>query len=162
MKYNVHDGFPYYIELVENVDYKQLFFSKEVFEFLRSISEEKAALRYAPGKWSIKQITGHITDHERIMLYRALRFSRNDKTQLPGYDQDLLVNNSRFDELSFDDLVTDLENVRAASNSFIRSLSEAQLQSKGTANKQELTVEEFLKAAIGHQLHHIEIIKQRY
>jgi hypothetical protein len=96
------------------------------------------------------------------MLYRALRFSWNDKTQLPGYDQDLLVNNSRFDELSFDDLVTDFENVRAASNSFIRSFSEEQLQLKGTANKQELTVEEFLKAAIGHQVHHMNILKEKY
>jgi uncharacterized damage-inducible protein DinB len=162
MKYTAQDGFPYYAELVGSADYKQLFSSLEVFEFLRSISEEKAGFRYAPGKWSIKQVTGHITDHERIMLYRALRFSRNDKTELPGYDQDLLVNNSRFDELSFSDLVTDFENVRAASNSFIRTLSEAQLQQKGMANKQELTVEEFLKAAIGHQLHHVEIIKDKY
>jgi uncharacterized damage-inducible protein DinB len=162
MKYTVQDGFPYYAELVGRTDYKQLFFSREVFELLRSIPEEKAGFRYEPGKWSIKQIVGHITDHERIMLYRALRFSRNDKTLLPGYDQDLLVNNSRFDELGFDDLVTDFENVRAASNSFLRSLSEEQLQLKGMANKQELTVEEFLKAAIGHQVHHMNILKEKY
>jgi hypothetical protein len=162
MKYTVQDGFPYYVELVGSTNYKQLFSSGEVFELLCSIPEEKASFRYEPGKWSIKQIVGHVTDHERIMLYRALRFSRNDKTQLPGYDQDLLVNNSRFDELSFDDLVTDFENVRAASNSFIRSLSEEQLQLKGTANKEELSVEEFLKAAIGHQVHHMNILKEKY
>jgi uncharacterized damage-inducible protein DinB len=162
MKYTVQDGFPYYAELVGSTGYKKLFYSGEVFELLRSIPEEKASFRYEPGKWSIKQIVGHITDHERIMLYRALRFSRNDKTQLPGYDQDLLVNNSRFDDLSFDDLVTDFQNVRAASNSFIRSLSEEQLQLKGTAWKYELTVEEFLKATIGHQLHHMNILKEKY
>ena len=162
MKYTVQDGFPYYVELTEGKDYKQLFTSTAIFDLLYSIGEEKSCYRYAENKWSIKQIVGHITDHERIMTYRALRFSRKDETLLPGYDQNLLVDNSRFDELSFDDLITDFKNVRAASNSFIHSLSEAQLQLKGTANKQELTVEEFLKSAIGHQLHHVEIIKSKY
>src|ERR1044071_3118841 len=127
MKYAVEDGFPYYIELVGNADYQRLFSSPENFELLESLSEEKAAYRYAPGKWSIKQIIGHITDHERIMTYRALRFSRKDKTALPGYDQNTFVDNSRFDEQPVSQLITDLENVRNASISFIHSLSKEQL-----------------------------------
>ena len=129
---------------------------------LESISEEEACYRYEPGKWSIKQIVGHINDHERIMTYRALRFSRRDSTQLPGYDQNLLVVNSRFDELSLQQLLTDFKNVRAASNSFIDSLSPQQLNLKGFAWKYELTVEEFLKATIGHEVHHMNIIKSKY
>jgi len=162
MQYSVNDGFPYYIELLGNRDYKQLFSSTETFGLLGSITEEQAGYRYAPGKWSIKQIIGHITDHERIMTYRALRFSRNDQTLLPGYDQNLFVDNSRFDELTIQELVQDLANVRAASNSFINGLSEQQLLLKGTAWKYELTVEEFLKATIGHELHHIAILKEKY
>jgi uncharacterized damage-inducible protein DinB len=162
MKYTVQDGFPYYVELTEGENYKRLFISTVTFDLLRSISEEKSCYRYAENKWSIKQIVGHMADHERIMLYRALRFSRNDKTQLHGYDQDLFVNNSRFDELSFDELITDFENVRTASNSFIGSLSEAQLGRKGTAYKHELTVEDFLKATIGHELHHVAVLKDKY
>lgn len=162
MKYSINDGFPYYIELLGDKDYNQLFTSKENLELLKSVSEENAAHRYAPGKWSIKQIIGHITDHERIMTYRALRFSRKDKTALPGYDQDTFVDNSRFDEQPVSQLITDLENVRNATNSFIRSLSKEQLLLTGTAWKYELTVEEFLKATIGHELHHIEVIKQKY
>lgn len=162
MKYSISDGFPYYIELLGDKDYNQLFASKEHLDLLRSVTEENAGYRYAPGKWSIKQIIGHITDHERIMTYRALRFSRNDKTALPGYDQDTFVNNSRFDEQPVSQLITDLENVRNASNSFIRSLSKEQLLLTGQAWKYELTVEEFLKATIGHELHHIEVIKQKY
>jgi uncharacterized damage-inducible protein DinB len=162
MKYTVQDGFPYYIELIGSADYKQLFSSNENFQLLESISEEKSTHRYAPGKWSIKQVIGHITDHERIMSYRALRFSRKDSTLLPGYDQDLFVANSRFDELGFQHLLTEFKNVRAATNNFIDGLSAEQLALKGVAWKYELTVEEFLKATIGHELHHINILKARY
>ena len=162
MKYTVQDGFPYYIELLGNANYRQLFSSKGNFSLLETIGEEKANYRYAPGKWSIKQIVGHITDHERIMIYRALRFSRKDTTQLPGYEQNLFVENSRFDELSLLQLLADFKNVRSATNSFIDTLSELQLNLKGTAWKYELTVEEFLKATVGHETHHINIIKNRY
>lgn len=162
MKYTVQDGFPYYIELLGSKDYRLLFSSQDNFALLNGISEEQATYRYAADKWSIKQIVGHITDHERIMTYRALRFSRKDTTQLPGYDQNLFVDNSRFDELSFRHLITDFKNVRTATNSFIESLSDAQLRLKGAAWKYELTVEEFLKATIGHEIHHIDIIKERY
>ncbi len=162
MKYTIEDGFPYYIELIENTDYRQLFSSEENLTLLGTISEEQAIYRYAPNKWSIKQIIGHITDHERIMMYRALRFSRKDTTQLSGYDQNLFVENSRFDELPFSQLIRDFKNVRTASNSFIESLSESQLKLKGFAWKYELTVEAFLKATIGHEIYHIEIIKKRY
>lgn len=162
MQYSVNDGFPYYIELLGNQDYKQLFSSAGTLDLFNSITEEQASFRYAPGKWSIKQIIGHITDHERIMIYRSLRFSRNDQTLLPGYDQNLFVDNSRFDELTLHELINDYANVRAASNSFISGLSGRQLLLKGTAWKYELTVEEFLKATIGHELHHTAIIKEKY
>jgi hypothetical protein len=162
MKYTVNDGFPYYIELIENFNYKQLFSSNENFALLESVNESRANYRYAPNKWTIKQIIGHVTDHERIMTYRTLRFSRKDITPLPGYDQNLFVENSRFNEFSLQQLVIDYKNVRAATNSFIDSLSETQFQLKGVAWKYELTVEEFLKATIGHEIHHINIIKDKY
>jgi hypothetical protein len=96
------------------------------------------------------------------MTYRALRFSRKDKTLLPGYDQELFVDNSRFDELPVSQLINDFDNVRNATISFMNSLSAEQLSLTGTAWKYELTVEEFLKATIGHEVHHLEIIKQKY
>ncbi len=162
MKYTASDGFPYYIEFLGTKDYLQLFSSQENFIFFETIGEEKATHRYAPDKWSIKQIIGHITDHERIMTYRALRFSRKDTSQLAGYDQDLLVENSRFDELSLNQLIEDLKNVRKSTLSFINTLSEQQLKLKGFAWKFEMTVEDFLKATIGHELHHINVIKEKY
>ena len=162
MKYSLQDGFLYYIELLGNADYRQLFSSSENFYLLETISEEKAVYRYAENKWSIKQIVGHITDHERIMIYRALRFSRKDKTQLASYDQDLLVANSNFGELSFHQLIADFTNVRNATNSFISTLNEQQLELKREGCKYGLTVEDFLKATIGHEIHHFNILKHYY
>ena len=162
MALTVADGFPYYASLVGDQDYKQLFLSTKNIDLLSSLSEEKSKYRYADGKWSIKQIVGHMTDHERIMSYRILRFSRKDDTLLPGYDQDVLVNNSRFDEQSYADLMEDFKNVRRATQSLIRSFSAEQLQLTGKAWKYVMTVEEFLKATIGHELHHMNVLRERY
>ncbi len=162
MKYQLSDGFPYYAELTENQDYRLLFETDEYFKLYRSISEEQSNISYAEGKWSLKQILGHINDHERIMTYRALRFSRKDDTLLAGYDQDVLVNNSRSKERPWADLITDLQHVRFATISFVASLSAEQLQLKGKAWKYELTVEDFLRATIGHEMHHINMIRERY
>jgi hypothetical protein len=156
------DGFPYYISLAGSNDLNHLFTSPENFNLLESLTDEQVHYRYAPDKWNIKEIVGHITDHERIMSYRALRFSRKDTTQLPGYDQNLLVNNSRFSEINFNDLLQDLKNVRAATISLMNLFSPEQMALKGMAWKFELTVEETLKAIIGHEMHHIKILKEKY
>lgn len=162
MKYTSKDGFPYYLDFVKNMDCKSLFSSTSTFIFLNSISEEEAAYRYARGKWSIKQIVGHITDHERIKIFRAFLMSRNESVQLWGYDQNSLVDNSRFEELTLQQLITDFINVRKASISFVEALSKSQLKIKGMAKQYEVTLDDFLKSIIGHEMHHINIIKERY
>lgn len=162
MNFTVSDGFPYYISLTSGQDLKRLFSSEENFNFLGSLTPAQATHRYAPGKWSIRQIVGHMTDHERIMSYRVLRFSRNDKTQLPGYDQDMMVNNSLFDELDFGYLLDDFKAVRRSTISLMQSLSHHQLQLKGFAWKFELTVEDALRATIGHEIHHMGVIREKY
>jgi uncharacterized damage-inducible protein DinB len=162
MKYTPKDGFPYYLDFVKNMDCQPLFSSPATFTFLNSISEGKAVYRYAPGKWSIKQIVGHITDHERIKIFRAFLLSRNELVQLWGYDQNALVDNSRFEELTLQQLMTDFINVRKASLSFVEALSQSQLKIKGRAEQYEVTLDDFLKTIIGHEMHHINIIKERY
>lgn len=161
-KYTSEDGFPYYFDLVKDMDCKLLFSSLSTFTFLNSINEEKAVYRYAPNKWNLKQIVGHITDHERIMIFRAFLMSRNELVQLWGYDQNSLVDNSRFEELTFQQLRTDFLNVRKASIGFVEALSESQLKIKGMAQQYEITLENFIKSIIGHEMHHINIIKERY
>ncbi|MBC7389992.1 MAG: DinB family protein [Opitutaceae bacterium] len=158
----ISDGFPYYISLTEGEGINSLFGSIENISVLEAISEDKASFSYQEGKWSIKQILGHITDHERIMTYRALRFSRNDKTILPGYEQDIFVNNSRFNQVDFLMLIEDFKAVRAATKTFVTILSPDQLKLKGTAWKYEISVEETLRATIGHEMHHMKVIKEKY
>ena len=155
-------GFPYYISLVSSSDLKLAFAAQENIHLLSSLTNEQAEFRYAPGKWSLKQILGHITDHERIMTYRALRFSRKDTTQLPGYDQELFVANSRFEELEYKQLLEDFINVRQATRSLINTLSVEQFKLKGFAWKFEISVEDLLKAALGHESHHVKIINELY
>lgn len=162
MEYTSKDGFPYYFNLVKVTDCLQLFYSQETFKFLLSINEEKAAYRYAQGKWNIKQIVGHLADHERIKMYRAFLLSRNEAVQLWGYNQDLLVARSRFEELTLEQLIVDLQNLRKSSISFLEGLSSYQLSIKGWAKEYEVTLEAFLKTIVGHEIHHINVIKEKY
>jgi len=162
MSYKPEDGFPYYFDLIWDDGLHTLFSSPSSFTFLKSIDEEKAKHRYSLNKWSVKQIVGHITDHERIKMFRAFQLSRNEMVELWGYDQNFLVNNACFEELTLKQLITDFENLRKASISFIEALSESQLKIKGLAQQYQITLEEFLKSIIGHEKHHINIIKEKY
>lgn len=141
MNYRPEDGFPYYYELAKEGELHSIFFSTSTLTLLQKMDEAEAKYRYATDKWSIKQIIGHITDHERIKMFRAFQLNREEKVQLWGYDQELLVKNSRFDELSMQLLLTDYINVRKASLSFIETLSFKQLKIKGKARKFEITPE---------------------
>jgi len=162
MKYTPESGFPYYFNFVKNLECQSIFSSQSTITLLNSISEEQAVYRYAPTKWNVKQVLGHITDHERIMMYRAFLMSRNEAVELWGYDQNLLIDNSRFDELTLKELITDFVNVRKASISFIGALSEKQLKIIGQVQHYKTTLEDFIKSIIGHEIHHINIIKERY
>jgi uncharacterized damage-inducible protein DinB len=162
MRYTPQDGFPYYLALTNNAELLPLFTSPSALEFLAKISEDKASYRYQPDKWSIKQVVGHITDHERIKISRAFLLSRQQSVQLWGYDEKALVANSRFEELTLRDLTQDLANVRRASISFIDTLSARQLQIRGVAKTHEVSLGDFLKSIIGHEIHHLSILKEKY
>jgi hypothetical protein len=103
-----------------------------------------------------------MTDHERIKIFRAFMLSRNESISLWGYDQNSLVENSRFAEMTFLELITDFQNVRKASVSFLNGLSNSQLQIKGMAGQLEISLEDFLKSIIGHEIHHVNIITKKY
>ena len=134
----------------------------ESLALLGSISEEQANHRYAPDKWSIKELVGHVIDTERIFAYRALRFARNDRTPLPGYDQDDYIRGASFDDYSLADLASEFEHVRRANLSLFKHLDEDAWKRRGRANESEVSVRALAFIIAGHELHHMAILRNRY
>lgn len=156
------DGFPYYLNLTAEIPLLKLFQEIKTLKLEDHLTEQNAQHRYAPGKWSIKQVIGHITDHERIKMNRAFYLSRKIAIELWGYDQDLLIKNSRFDHLSLSEILMDFKQVRLSSISFIQTLSEKQLALRGQAKDLSVSLFDFLRTIVGHELHHVAIIENRY
>lgn len=130
--------------------------------FLRSIPQDKALYAYADGKWTVKEVIGHLTDTERIMAYRLLRFSRNDHNPLPGFEQDDYIANAHFNQIALNDLVDEFIAVRKANLYLFNSLSADQKKLSGTASGNRITVNALLYIIAGHANHHVNILKERY
>lgn len=135
---------------------------KSVPKFLNSISKSRLNFRYAEGKWTIKEILAHLIDDERIYVYRALRFARNDSTELPGFDQDPYAEHSNANKRELKDLLAEFAAVRKSTLAFFNSLDDAALSRSGIANGNRSTVRSYPFHIAGHELHHINLIKQRY
>jgi len=125
-------------------------------------TEADGDLRYAPDKWSLKEVLGHINDTERIMSYRALRISRGDATPIEGYEQDDYVRNSPFAGRPLADLIENYIAVRRATLSLFRNLDEPAWSRRGVANKNEVTVRALAYIIAGHELHHRRILEEKY
>lgn len=124
--------------------------------------EERQDFAYAPGKWTVKELLSHLADSERVFVYRALRFSRNDETGLPGYDHNAYVPESGANERSFDSIAKELKQVRRATISFFTGLTRDQLARTGSANKVEMSVEQLAFVIAGHERHHLGVLEERY
>ncbi len=135
---------------------------KAASEYLSDIPEDRGNYRYAPGKWSLKEVLGHINDNERVMSYRLLRFARGDRTSLAGYDQDEFMKGVSFDSLNLSEIIEDYISVRRATLTLLRGLSEEAWSRKGIANENELSVKALAYIIAGHELHHLNIVKERY
>jgi uncharacterized damage-inducible protein DinB len=135
---------------------------QETLDLLRSIPESQAGFRYASGKWSIKELVGHVIDTERIFAYRALRFARNDRTPVPGYEQDDYIREASFDECLLAALAAEFESVRHASLFLFKHLSEEAWTRRGVANESEVSVRALAYIIAGHELHHREILRDKY
>src|SRR5712692_69751 len=107
---------------------------------LEGVNETQAMFRYAPGKWCVKEVLGHILDGERVFGYRALRFAREDRTPLPGFDENTWVPAAGFDRRALPELVAEYEAVRAATLALFGSFDEAALTRRGAANNAEVSV----------------------
>ncbi len=134
----------------------------EMAAIYQTMSPEKADSRYAEGKWSPKQIVQHIIDTERILSQRALRFSRRDMTQLPGFDHELYVESANVNHRIIENLWDEFMAVRVSTKLLYLSFGEKELSREGFANGMVLSVENLAYIMAGHALHHTEIIKERY
>jgi DinB superfamily len=129
---------------------------------LRGVSEADSLERYAEGKWSLREVAGHIIDTERIMAYRALRIARADQTPLPGFDQDPYIQAASVDERAWPHLLEELEAVRRANVLMFEGFPEAAWTRQGTASGKEITVRALAYLIAGHELHHMQIVRERY
>jgi len=158
------DFYGTYIQALENVHLiEELEISiHELIRFVQNIPMDKFDYRYAEGKWTIKEILQHLIDCERIFSYRALRFSRNDKTPLPGFEENDYVKNTDAVNRSIQDLLTEMAVVRQATLSLFKSFSPEQLLLKGVASGNEISVRAIGFIITGHQKHHQRIFQERY
>lgn len=134
----------------------------EVTALLGSITEERAGHAYAEGKWSIKQVVGHIVDGERIFAYRALAVARGEQQPLPSMDQDEYMAHSDFDSRTLADIASEFAHARAANVLMFRSLSEDAWLRRGTASEREVSVRALAHIIVGHVVHHLGVLRARY
>ena len=135
---------------------------KATRDFILSLSKEKLNFRYAEGKWTIKEILVHLSDDERIYAYRALRFARNDRTVLPGLEQEKFPLYSSANSRGVRDILEEFATVRKATLSLFKSLDDEALMRTGIADGNRVSVRALAYHIAGHELRHVRLIKERY
>jgi DinB superfamily len=135
---------------------------RETSSRLAAIPDTRGGFRYAPGKWSVKEVIGHLSDAERIFVYRALRFARGDTAPLAGFDENAYVPEAGADARALSDLVEEWVAVRQATLTFVRSLAPAAWSRRGVADGNPITVLALAYVVAGHEHHHLEVLRTRY
>ena len=136
--------------------------SREWKSLLAGLTDAQAEFRYEPGKWSIKEVVGHVADTERIFAYRILRIARGDQTPLSGFEQDDYVREGNFVARKLTDLLDEFASVRHSTLALLRSFGPQAWTRRGNANQREVTVRALGFIIAGHERHHRAIIEQRY
>ena len=156
------EAFSKYINLVEGDVIEIL--TNQISDFTNFLNNlvEKADYAYAPGKWTIKELVGHMIDTERIMIYRLTCFARNEKAPLPGFEEDDYVANANFSVRSLFNLSEEFAQLRKSNLFLFDSLSEEELNRVGIASGKSISVRAMVYMLAGHVIHHTKIIKERY
>ncbi len=135
---------------------------KNVVQFFESIPKDKLDYRYAPEKWSIKEILQHLIDTERIFMYRCFRIARNDKTSLTGFDQNIYIEPSNANNKAIKVLIDEFTSVRQSSISLLNSLTDENLYFIGNSNGGDMSARAAAFTIIGHDIWHMDVIKEKY
>ncbi len=130
--------------------------------FLKTFTEKQGNYSYADGKWTMKEVLGHVIDTEKIMAYRALAFARGEKQSLPGFEQDDYVAESNFNNRSLADLINEFLTVRDSNIILFKSFDEEILNRRGTASESEVTVLALIYIIAGHEKHHMKVLREKY
>lgn len=158
---------PYYAKYIARVPQGDIIAqlakqADETAALLAGVSAEKAEYRYAPGKWSIKEVVGHLADAERVFAYRALRFARGDTYPLHSFDENAYVPAGEFGRRSLPELAEELRAVRGATIALLRGLPEETMTRSGVASDALVSVRALAWITAGHELHHVSLLKERY
>lgn len=158
------DYFGRYISLVPAGDLVEIMTNQiaTLRELLEPIGEEGAGYAYAPGKWTIREVIGHLTDTERVFAYRATAFSRGDAQSLPGFDQDAWLPFGKFDERPLVDLLDEFTDTRRSSLALLRGMPEEALNRRGVASGKEISVLACICNLPGHVNYHIDQLRRVY
>lgn len=135
---------------------------EETLVLLRNVPASREDFSYEPGKWSVKEVVGHMTDAERIFSYRALCIARGDKANLPGMNQEDYMRAATFGDRRLADLAAEFEYVRRATLSLLRHLGEEAWLRRGTANDHEVSVRALAYILAGHEAHHVKVLRDKY
>jgi hypothetical protein len=157
-------SFAGYVDLVPEADVVGALGAQvEVLRQLAAaISPERETYAYAPGKWTIRQVVGHLGDVERVFSFRALCFARSEQTPLPGFDENAYVEHSRFNDTRLGELIEELVLLRSSNLKMLTSLSEAQWSATGVANGKSISVRALAYVMVGHVRHHVAMLRDRY
>ena len=153
-----------YVSLVPDIDIEEILRAQrdDTLTLLSSLPEESSARSYAHGKWTLKEVVGHLTDTERVMAFRMLSIARGESTALPGFDQDSYVASAKFNQLRWAQLQTDFYNVRSATLSLITTMDELAWTRKGTVWNHPVSARAIAYIIAGHERHHLTVIRDRY
>lgn len=135
---------------------------KKLFKMVKDLPRKKLTYSYAKGKWTIPQIIQHMIDCERVYMYRALTISRGDTTPLPGFDQDIFIKGIDTSKVDFKKLLKEYKVVRKSTLHLLKNLTEEMYMRKGKANNHDTSVQKIVYGLVGHELHHMKIIKEKY
>ena len=163
----VDDMNPYYLPYVDLAPHGEVLAElrrsgEALVEAYRDFSTQDLHFRYEPGKWSVQELLGHLTDVERLFGARALAFARGETTSLPGFDEDDYVREGRFDERPVEGLLSEFSALREANLRMFESLPPAVLARRGVANGSPMVVSAVPWVLLGHQIHHQGVLDQRY
>jgi hypothetical protein len=153
-----------YVDLVPDHDLLETLQRQggETVTLLRGVSEEKSATGYAPGKWTIREVVGHLTDAERVFTYRALSFARGDAHALPSFDENAWAATSNAKHRPLEDHIDDFIAVRASTLALFRGFTPTEFERGGVASANRVTVRALAWITAGHERHHVGVLRDRY